>query len=85
MARGGGSSTTSRTDNLLRLLQARGVTRGFRGTSRTWFWIAVAAWGLRRARRLIGSEPEVVFRGELKPGQTIQIGHLKEQYGTTKR
>jgi hypothetical protein len=84
MARGGRSST-SRADNLLRLLQARGVERGFRGASRTWFWIAVVAWVLRRVRRYIGSEPEVVFRGELKPGQTIQIGHLKEQYGTTKR
>jgi hypothetical protein len=84
MARGGRSST-SRADNLLRLLQTRGVARGIRGTSRTWFWIAVVAWVLRRVRRVIGSEPEVVFRGELKPGQTIQIGHLEEQYGTPKR
>lgn len=76
---------TSKVDSVLGLLQRRGVERGIRGASRSWFWIAVAAWGLRRVRRLVGSEPEVVWRGELKPGQTIDIAHLKEIYGTTKR
>jgi hypothetical protein len=76
---------TSRVDGLLGFLQRRGVARGIRGTSRSWFWIAVAAWGLRRVRRLVGSEPEVVYRGELKPGQAIRIDHLNEVYGTTKR
>lgn len=77
------SGNTSRLDGLLRYLQARGVQRGFRGTSRTWFWIAVAAWVLRRVRRAVGSEPEVVFRGELRPGQALRIDHLKESYGST--
>ena len=77
--------TGSRTDGLLGFLQSRGVQRGFFGTSRAWFWIAVGAWVLRRVRRVVGSEPELVFRGELKPGQAIQIDHLKEAYGTTKR
>jgi hypothetical protein len=75
----------TRTDSLLRYLQARGVQRGVRGASRTWFWIAVVAWVLRRVRRVVGSEAEVVFRGELRPGQAIRIDHLEEQYGTTKR
>jgi hypothetical protein len=76
---------TTRLDGLLRFLQTRGVQRGFRGASRSWFWIAIVAWLLRRVRRAIGSEPEVVFRGELRPGQAIQIDHRKEPYGTTKR
>ncbi|MGH9209264.1 MAG: hypothetical protein ACRD2C_01135 [Acidimicrobiales bacterium] len=71
----------SRTDRVLRMLQTRGVRRGVFGSSRGWFWIAVVTWGLRRMRRMIGSEPEVVFRGELKPGHAIQIDHLTEIYG----
>lgn len=75
----------SRADSLLGFLQRRGVERGIRGASRTWFWIAIGAWGLRRVRRWVGSEPEVVWRGEVKPGQAIKIDHLTEIYGTTKR
>ena len=77
--------SSSRTDNLLGLLQSRGVQRGVLGSSRSWFWIAVAAWVLRRLRRVIGSEPELVFRGEIKPGQAIRIDHLTEVYNTSKR
>jgi hypothetical protein len=78
-------SRTSKMDWGLRFLQRRGVSRGFQGASRTWFWIAIAAWGLRRVRRWVGSEPELVWRGEVKPGQAIRIDHSKEVYGTTKR
>jgi hypothetical protein len=75
---------TSRLDGVLRYMQTRGVQRGVRGSSRAWFWIAVGAWVLRRVRRFVGSEPEVVFRGELKPGQSLRIDHLREVYGDTK-
>jgi hypothetical protein len=74
----------TRTEGLLRMLQRRGVQRGIMGSSRSWFWIAVGAWGLRRVRKVVGSEPKLVFRGELKPGQTLRIDHLDEAYGTTK-
>jgi hypothetical protein len=76
---------SSRTEGLLGFLQSRGVQRGVFGTSRAWFWIAVSAWVLRRVRRIVGSEPELVYRGEIKPGQAIQIDHLDKVYGTTKR
>jgi hypothetical protein len=76
---------TTRTGGLLAFLQTRGVQRGIFGSSRAWFWIAVSAWVLRRVRKVIGSEPELVYRGEVKPGQAIQIDHLTEVYGTTKR
>ncbi|HEY8546248.1 MAG TPA: hypothetical protein VIL36_14410 [Acidimicrobiales bacterium] len=75
----------SRTEGLLRFLQTRGVQRGVFGSSRTWFWIAIATWVLRRVRKVIGSEPELVYRGEIKPGQAIRIDHRTEVYGTTKR
>ena len=71
----------SQTDRLLRSLQSRGVQRGLLGSSRGWFWIAVLSFGVRQVRRFAGSQPEVVFRGELKPGQAIQIDHLTEAYG----
>jgi hypothetical protein len=83
VARRRGGAT--RTDNWLGLLQSRGFQRGIMGTSRTWAWVAVGAFVIRRLRRLAGSEPEVVFRGELKPGQTLRIDHLDEVYGTTER
>ncbi len=75
----------SRIDRGLGFLQSRGVQRGIMGNSRAWFWVAVITWVLRRVRRLVGGEPEVVFRGELKPGQAIQIDHLTEVYGPTRR
>jgi hypothetical protein len=71
----------SRIDRGLRLVQARGMRRGVSGGSRVWFWMFVAAWTSRRLRRAIGSEPAVVYRGELDPGETIEIGHLPETYG----
>jgi hypothetical protein len=77
--------STSRTEGLLGFLQSRGVQRGVFGNSRAWFWVAVSAWVLRRIRKVVGSEPELVYRGEIKPGQAIQIDHLTEVYGTTKR
>jgi hypothetical protein len=77
----GARKSASRVDGALRYLQRRGVQQGFRGSSRSWFWIAIGAWVFRRVRRVVGSEPEVVFRGELKPGQAIRIDHLTEVYG----
>jgi hypothetical protein len=71
----------SRLDGGLRYLQSRGMRRGVRGGSRGWFWVFVLVWVTRRVRHAIGSEPAIVYRGEIKPGQTIEIGHLTETYG----
>lgn len=65
----------ARVDRLLRTLQSRGVSRGVFGASRTWLWIAVASWGIRRIRRANG--PELIYRGKLRPGQTLQINTRK--------
>ena len=68
-------------DRGLRLAQTSGMSRGVMGGSGPWFWVFLAAWGARRLRRVIGSEPVVVYRAEIKPGHTVEIGHLTETYG----
>lgn len=67
-------AASSGFDRLLRSLQSRGVKRGLLGASRGWLWVAVASWGIRRIRR--SNQPQLLYRGKLKPGQTFQIGHL---------
>jgi hypothetical protein len=71
----------SRIDGGLRYLQSAGRRRGVSGGSRGWFWVFVVVWVTRRVRRASGSEPAVVYRGELQPGDTIEISHLTETYG----
>lgn len=78
------TSKLSRVDKTLQLLQRTGVRKGVVGGSNRWVWVAVATWGLRRLRRAVGSEPELVYRGELRPGQTFEIEHLAETYGGKK-
>jgi hypothetical protein len=65
----------------LRLAQTRGMSRGVLGGSGAWFWVFLAAWGIRRLRRAIGSEAVLVYRGEVDPGHRIEIDHLAETYG----
>ena len=77
-------SKPSRTDKGLALLQRTGVRKGVVGGNSRWVWVALATWGLRRLRRTIGSEPELVYRGELRPGQTFEIQHMPETYGGKK-
>ena len=73
-------SRRNRLDTGLRYLQGRGVNKGVLGSSRGWFWVAVATWGMRRLRRAVGGEYELVYRGEVKPGEAIRIDHLTETY-----
>ncbi|HET6774011.1 MAG TPA: hypothetical protein VFH36_11910 [Acidimicrobiales bacterium] len=73
-------SPTARIDRGLHFLQRRGVSKGVIGSSRGWFWVAVVTWTVRRVRRAIGSEYELVYRGTLKPGEVLEIGHRTETY-----
>jgi hypothetical protein len=70
----------SRVDRGLQYLERRGRRLGLFGHSRGWLWVFVAAVGLRRFRRVIGSEYEVVWQGEVRPGETLEIGHRAETY-----
>jgi len=73
-------SRKQRIDRGLHYLQRRGMSKGVLGTSRPWLYVFVVSFGLRKLRRAIGSEYEVVWRGEVRPGETIRIGHLAETY-----
>jgi hypothetical protein len=74
----------TRTDRLLQILQNRGVRRSLYGSSKAWLYIAIGAYALRRFRRAIGSEAALVYRGELRPGETIRIAHKPETYAGKK-
>jgi hypothetical protein len=58
---------------LLRTLSRLGVSRGLFGGSRRWLMVGIVATALRYAGRLVARKPEVVFTGELSPGDRIQI------------
>jgi hypothetical protein len=70
----------SRIDRNLGRLQRRGTRKGIYGSSRFWFWVAVTAWGLRKFRNATGAVPSLVFRDELRPGESIQVSHGTETY-----
>ena len=70
----------SRIERQLRRLQRLGINRGVYGSSRLWFWIFVFAWSSRQVRRAVGSESLIVFRDEIRPGETLRISHLAETY-----
>ena len=70
----------SRTDRVLHMLQRRGMRKGLYGRSRGWLWVLVAVVGLRQFRKLTGGVPDIVYRGELRPGETIRISHKPETY-----
>jgi hypothetical protein len=71
---------TSRTDSALVRLQRRGVRNGVFGDSRFWLYVAIFAWGSRFLRRAVGSESRLVYRGELRAGETIRVSHVAETY-----
>lgn len=71
---------TSRIERGLVHLQRAGMRHGVFGSSRFWFWVAVFAWASRRLRRAVGSEARLVYRGELRAGETLRIAHRPETY-----
>ncbi|HEX5367267.1 MAG TPA: hypothetical protein VFW63_11480 [Acidimicrobiales bacterium] len=64
----------------LLFLQRRGLNQGVLGSSRGWLWVFVATWVVRRLRRAVGSEYEVVWQGEVRPGESLVVDHLTETY-----
>jgi hypothetical protein len=71
----------TRSERVLHYLQRTGLRKGVMGTSRGWVYVFFGTLVLRRLRKAIGSEPEVVYRGELRPGEAFTIDHLPETYG----
>ena len=62
-------------DALLRRLMRTGFRRGMSGSrsSQAWLVLALTALGFRALRRMSRSEPEVVYRTEVRTGDRIEI------------
>jgi hypothetical protein len=50
-----------------------GLRRGL-GGSRPWMIVAILAVGVRSLRRIAHSEPEVLYRTKVKPGDIFVLG-----------
>lgn len=61
---------------MIRYLSRVGFRRGLLGGSRAWTSVGVVAFALRALGRMAAREPEVVYREELQPGQTLVVSHL---------
>ncbi len=60
---------------MLRSLVRIGFARGI-GGSRGWLAVGIAAGALRLVGRAVKREPDVVYREELHPGQTVVVQHF---------
>ncbi len=62
-------------DALLRRLMRTGFRRGMSGerASQAWLVLAISALGIRTLRRLARTEPEVVYRTEVRSGDRFEI------------
>jgi len=58
-------------------LEATGFRRAAQGSG-AWFTLSVTLAALRLLGRLGARKREVVWRGELQPGQALRVGHLLE-------
>jgi hypothetical protein len=60
-----------------RRLESIGFRRAARGSG-AWFALSVLLTAVRVLGRLGARKRQVVWRGELLPGQTVRVGHLLE-------
>lgn len=60
-------------DNLLRYIQLKAFSRGFRGYHTAWLVMGAAAWMVNRAR----NQNDVVYRTVLKPGERLVVTTAK--------
>jgi hypothetical protein len=66
------------TQRLLKTLFRNGLRRGILGGSRPWTAVAVAVGGVRLFQRLTRPGDPVVYREELRSGDTVTISHLRD-------
>jgi hypothetical protein len=69
-------------NKLLRRLQSTGLRRGFNEGSRVWMVVGVSATLLRLAGRVLENPPELVYRTELEPGETLEINTRRRRRGS---
>ncbi len=60
---------------MLKALVRIGFARGI-GGSRAWLTLGVLAGGLRMVKKVAKRAPDVVYREELHPGQSLVIQHF---------
>jgi hypothetical protein len=65
---------------MTRWLFRTGIRRGLVGGSRPWMIVAMVAGSIRLFNRFRGEGPEIAYREELEPGQTLVI-HLERESG----
>ena len=58
-----------------------GAVRGLLGGSRAWLGIWAVAAGFRLITKVVRREPEVVYREDLEPGESLVITHLTHHVG----
>lgn len=58
---------------MLPMARRRAITDGVFGGSRKWLVLGGLAWALRAYQWASTREPEVVYRAELAPGETLVL------------
>lgn len=58
---------------MLQRLRARGLTDGLIGGSSFWLLAGAAGWLVKGIQWAAKREPEVVYRAELQPGETLVL------------
>jgi hypothetical protein len=58
---------------MLPMARRRAITEGVLGGNRRWLVLGGLAWALRAYRYASTREPEVVYRAELRPGETLVL------------
>lgn len=58
---------------MLSLLRSRGLREGFLGGSRLWTVLGAVGWLIKAFQWAARPEPEVVYRAELQPGETLVL------------
>lgn len=63
---------------MLRLLIRHGVRKGLWGRSRPWLVVGGVAFAVRLVRKLAGSNEEVVYREQLRPGEAVVVANGRD-------
>ena len=58
---------------MLPMARRRAITDGLLGGNRRWLVLGGLAWALRAYQVASAREPEVVYRAELRPGETLVL------------
>lgn len=64
--------------NALRVLLKARLLRGLMGGSRFWAVAGLVVGARKLSRRLKDDQPKLVFREELKPGQSLLLTHVAD-------